>query len=328
MLLDYRDPLFSILLFLALIIATVLITNFVGEIKERSRTKHLKEFMEKFNFLDNYEIKTLFSNNVSLKALFLLGMAFEKEGDYEKSLNVYLAILDKVSKEQKFEILQRISELYFSAGFLHKAREAVLEILRSKPRDIKALKTLLIIDDKLKNFDEIENIIEIFEELELDIKKEKGYLLFQKYQFSNEIDKIRELLDSYPCLKREYISYLKLLNSNELYEIVSERDVYEMLDLFWEIEELPDLNRAFIDIKLAKKEISSDNKEKSNIKSPIFELELLKYVPKELADLEFEYICSNCKNIFPIYQSRCPKCRELFTFKVEPIVVEIRRERV
>ena len=85
MLLDYRDPLFSILLFLALIIVTVLITNFVGEIKERSRTKHLKEFMEKFNFLDNYEIKTLFSNNVSLKEIFLLGKAFEKEGDYEKS---------------------------------------------------------------------------------------------------------------------------------------------------------------------------------------------------------------------------------------------------
>ena len=63
---------------MALIIVTVLITNFVGEIKERSRTKHLKEFMEKFNFLDNYEIKTLFSNNVSLKALFLLGMALRR----------------------------------------------------------------------------------------------------------------------------------------------------------------------------------------------------------------------------------------------------------
>ena len=63
-------------------------------------------------------------------------------------------------------------------------------------------------------------------------------------------------------------------------------------------------------IKSAKKEIQIDKK------APIFELEVLKYTPRELADLEFEYVCQNCKHLFPLYEDRCPNCKELFSFKV------------
>ena len=106
------------------------------------------------------------------------------------------------------------------------------------------------------------------------------------------------------------------INPKEVFDIVNENDVYNMIDIFWNYDNIPLKNSAFIQIKGAKKELVT------TIKSPIFELELLKYAPKELADLEFEYICSNCKNIFPIYEDRCPKCKELFTLKVEPIITK------
>jgi len=314
--LDYRDPLFSVIVFLSLILITILITNLVSNLREKNRVKHLKEFIDKFDFLDNQEIKSIFSQNISINALVLLALAFEKEGNYERSLNIYLTLLDKVNKQEKFEILQNMAEVYIKAGFLQKAKEALLEILRNKPRDIKALKTLIVVDDKLKNFDEIENIIEIFEELDEDVKKEKGNLCFQKAMFENDKQKLRQLVKEYPFLKRNYVSYFIYINPKEVFDNITEDEVYEMIDIFWNYDNLPLKNNGFIQIKGAKKEITT------TIKSPVFELEVLKYTPHNLADLEFEYICSNCKHIFPIYENRCPKCKELFTFKTEINIVK------
>jgi len=309
--LDYRDPLFSIIVFLSLIVITILITNFLGQMKEKNKLKHLKEFIDKFDFLNDKEIKTIFSDNVSTKALLLLAIAFEKEGNYEKSLNIYLLLLENVNSNEKFTILQKMAEVYLKAGFLHKSRESLVEILRSYPRNIESLKLLFIVDDKLKNYDEMDNIIEIFEELEKNCYKEKAYLEFKKALFKNDKNKMKLLYKEYPILKRSYVSYFIYINQKMIFDELDENDVYEMIDIFWNNENLPLKNEAFIHIKGAKKEITT------TLKSPIFELEVLKYTPKNLADLEFEYICNNCKHIFPLYDDRCPHCGELFSMKVE-----------
>jgi lipopolysaccharide biosynthesis regulator YciM len=313
---NYSNPLFSIILFLSIVAIIIIVTNFLGTLKEKNRIKQLKKFIDKFEFLNDKEIKSVLKDKASINTLFLLAMAFEKEGNYEKSLNIYLAILENVNKNEKFDILQKMANVYLKAGFLHKARESLLEILRSKPRNKEALKLLLIVDDKLKNYDEIENIVEIFEELEIDIKKEKCYVLFKKALFEMNKEKLKELYKKHPCLKRSYISYLIYRNPKEVFEIVNENDVYEMLDIFYNYDSLPAKNSALIQIKAAKKELQT------TIKSPIFELEVLKYLPQHLADLEFEYICQNCKHIYPIYEERCPHCKELFSFKVESIITQ------
>ena len=91
-----------------------------------------------FGTRNDKEIKNVLKDQVSINALFLLAMAFEKEGNYEKSLNIYLAILENVTKNEKFDVLQKVAKVYFKAGFLHKARFSLLEILRSKPRNKEA----------------------------------------------------------------------------------------------------------------------------------------------------------------------------------------------
>ena len=313
---EYRDPLFNIIIFLTLIVITILITNFLGSLKQKNKIKHLKEFMEKFNFLDDKEVKSLVSDNVSTNALLLLALGFEKEGNYEKSLNIYLVLLENSSPQEKFTILQNMAEVYFKAGFLHKSREALLEILRAYPRKLEALELLFIVDDKLKNYDEMENIIEILEELEQNVKKEKAYLYFQQARFNQDKNKIKELYKEYPILKRDYVQYFLYENPKEIFDNVNEEDVYEMLDIFWQSDNLPLKNEAFMQIQAAKKELTT------TIISPIFELEVLKHLPKNLADLEFEYICTNCKHIFPLYEERCPHCKELFSFKIETSIVK------
>jgi len=308
---DYRNPLFSVIIFLLIVAMSIIIVEILSKIKQKNKIKRLEEFVETFDFLDNKEIKNIFSENISINGLILLAMGFEKEGNYEKSLNIYLAILNNVKENEKYEILQKISEIYLKAGFLHKSRETLLEILRAKPRDKKALRTLLIVDDKLKNYDEIKNIIEVCEELGGDIYKEKGYITFKKAVFENNINKVKEIYNLYPFIKRGYISFMIYKNQN-IFDELTENDVYEMIDIFWN-KDLPNIN-IFNQIKAAKKEIKIDTP------AAIFELEVLKYTPKNLASLEFEYICKNCKKVFPIYEERCPHCKELFSFKVEPII--------
>jgi len=316
---EYRDPLFNIIIFLTLIVITILITNFLGSLKQKNKIKHLKEFMEKFNFLDDKEVKSLVSDNVSTNALLLLALGFEKEGNYEKSLNIYLVLLENSSPQEKFTILQNMAEVYFKAGFLHKSREALLEILRAYPRKLEALELLFIVDDKLKNYDEMENIIEILEELDINVTKKTAYLEFKKAFFKNDKKKIEELTKNYPILKRNYINYFIYINPNKIFNEITQTEVYEMLDIFWNINNLPPKNQAFIDIKSAKKEITDTST------SPIFELEILKQLPKGIANLEFEYICENCKHLSPFYDDRCPHCKELFSFKLEINLIESKR---
>jgi len=311
---DYRDPLFSIIVFLILIAITIIITNILGFFKEKHRLKSLKEFIDKFEFLNNKEIKSIVKDEISINALLLLAIAFEKEGNYEKSLSIYLAVLDNIDKKEKFEILKKVANLYIKAGFLHKARESLLEVLRAKPRDKEALKLLLVVDDKLKNYDEMEEVIDVFEILEEDITKEKGYVLFKKALFEQNIKRLDELYVKYPFLKRSYITFLIYKNPKKVWEIIDENDVYEMIDIFYNYPNLPSKNKALLQIKAAKKEVEIYEK------APIFEIEVLKYLPKNFAILEFEYICSNCKHIYPIYEERCPNCKELFTLKVESII--------
>jgi uncharacterized protein YbaR (Trm112 family) len=56
--------------------------------------------------------------------------------------------------------------------------------------------------------------------------------------------------------------------------------------------------------------------------SDIFELAVListkKSTLKVDASLNFEFICTSCKNIHPIYESRCPHCHNILTFNTEP----------
>ena len=300
---NYRDPLFSVIIFFLIILIAIVLTLLFGKIKEYLKQKEIEKLMDNFDYFSD-------DLNNPLNALLLLAKAYEKEGNYEKAIEVYLLIQKDYPSNKN---LLNIAKCYFKAGFLQKSREIVEKILKTNPRNKEALKLLILIDEKFNNLKEIIDILEIFDELEVSLPKEKANAMIKLFlqngcnieEFCEGVKDFEDIFKKYPFVKREYLSYLFRVNPKKAYEIV---DVYEYLDLFWYRDDIPK-NDKFCNILAAKKLI------RCNKKAP-FEIEVLKNLNKNIAELEFEYVCENCKKTFPLYSSRCPKCGELFTQKL------------
>jgi len=312
---DYRDPLFSVIMFFVIVLISVLVTIGLGKFREYLREKNLEEFLKDFEYI---KIENLKLDEASIDALFLLAKAYEKEGDFEKSLKIYLWISKNI---KSVEILKHITNLYYKAGFLEKAKKTAYQILSIKPRDVGTLELLILIDEKLNNLHEIINILEIFEELEISLPDEKAYALLKlalkkncNIEFCEDVKSIDDIYKKYPFIEREYLKEMFLTNPKKAYETIKEDKVYEYLDLYWHRDDIPNTEK-FKNILAAK------HLEICNEKAP-FEIEILKQVKKDFADLEFEYICENCKKIFPLYSTRCPNCHKLFKQKLLMNVVE------
>ena len=300
---NYRDPLFSIIIFVVLILISIIFTLVLGRVREKLREKEIEKLIKNFDYIkDDYKNP--------LNALLLLAKAYEKEGDYEKALKIYLNIQKDYPSNQ---LLLNIANLYFKAGFLEKSRKILYKILKTNPRNIDALKLLMLVNEKLGEVKENIEILEIFEELGINLAKEKAYAMIKLLSrndckladFCEGIKTFEDIYTKYPFVKREYIDYLFKTEPRKAYEIL---DIYEHLDLYWHREDIPN-NKKFCNVLAAKK------KAKCNKKAP-FEIEAMKYLPLDLAELEFEYLCKNCKKVFPIYSTRCPACNELFAQKL------------
>jgi len=312
---DFRDPLFSVIMFFVIVLISVLVTIALGKLKEQIREKKLNEFLKDFEYI---KIENLKLDESSIDALYLLAKAYEKEGDFEKSLKIYLWISKNVKST---EILRHIAKLYYKAGFLEKAKNIAHQILSQRPRDIQTLKLLILIDEKLGNMNEIVNILEIFEELEVSLEEEKAYALFKlavkkdcNIDFCGNIKNPDDVYKQYPFILREYLRYLFSYDVQKAYKLIPEDKVYEFLDLYWNRYDIPE-DKKFLNV------LSAKHKAVCTKKAP-FELEVLKNLKSGFADLEFEYVCANCKKVFPLYSTRCPNCYKLFKQKLIFNIVE------
>jgi tetratricopeptide (TPR) repeat protein len=304
---DYRDPLFSVIVFFIIVLISVLLTLGFGKLRSYFKDQEIKKLLEEFDYST---IEDIDINKKNINSLLLLAQAFEITGDYEKALKIYL-IIEK--EENSTEILKKIANLYFKAGFLQKAKNIIYKVLKITPRDIEALKLLIWIDEKFKNYKEIVDILEVFDELGVNLPEEKANALIKLVlnnscnikDFCEGYESFEDIYEKFPFVKREYVEYLFKTDPKKAYEVL---DVYEHIDLYFNRVDIPD-NEKFCNVLAAKK------LKRCNKKAP-FEIEVLKYLPEDIATLEFEYICDKCKKKFPLYSTRCPNCHSLFSQKV------------
>ncbi len=323
----YRDPLFGIIIFFMLIFIISFANYWWSVYKNKNEESNIQKFIDKFQIdgaINEYQI--IFEDkNLTLESIILLAKSYKSIGEYEKSIGIYLYALRKYNKRgQKQQILFLLGKVYLRAGFVERAKEVFIEALKISPRHEESLKYLTITYDILKSYDKALEVLDSLEELGVDIKKEKIYFLALLTN-KKDIDKKKkkEQLYSYCTLKSTQRLYLEFVMKNSTidFEKIGGFDFENLLDIFWRMD------IDMFDIDFAKNQsILSDILSARGLffkeqKSAIFELDIVKNLVKngyKEADISFEYFCTNCKNAYPFYFSRCPNCHHIDSVKILP----------
>ena len=329
--LEYRDPLFGVMILFALIFLISFFTYSYGIYKERLARKEYRKLYKRFELgkLKEEDYVHLYKTyNLPFDSILLLASTFLHKGDYNKAINVYLTLLEHVTdRVKKEELLEQLGMTYFKGGFLQRSKEIFLRILKFSPRNKKALNYLLITYEKLKDFKKAKDVVSSLEELNVDKTKDKIYLdsliiindPILSYEKKSNL--LFELYKENKSIERIFVSFLLQFNKQFFWENIEKFECEKIIDLMWY------LNFEDIDFdKVVKNEFLVDlfnAKGYLNTKehSGDFDLDILILVNRHdhdiNASLDFEFICTSCKHSHPVFDTRCPHCHTILSFDVK-----------
>jgi pentatricopeptide repeat protein len=323
---EFRDPLFSIIIFFVIIFMITFFSYWWTRYKRREDSKYLDNFLKQFRTLPSKdELKVLISSGeLSEKSWLLLAHSYSKNGDYEKCIEIYNEILSMGSSENKRETMFLLGKTYFKAGFLERSRQVFLSILKTNPRTPQALKYLLLVYEYMKEYQSALDVLEPLDELGVDIELDSIHLKMMELLNSTELtqdEKSLELLEMYKETHQlAYIvfEYLFRVNPKLAWENFDSSKSELLSDILWGVE-AKNLNLDIISKNGYLRELYSARGDINLAQSSsIFEFDvLIKLKGKANASLSFEYMCNSCKQVFPFVFNRCSSCHSVDTSRVE-----------
>lgn len=339
--LEYRDPLFGVIVFFTLIFIISFTTYSFSVYKERRARRDYRKLLRRFEIgkLKEEDYVHLYKTyNLPFDSIILLASTFVHKGNYNKAISVYLTLLEHVTdRVKKEELLELLGTTYFKGGFMQRSKEIFLRILKFSPRNTKALKFLLIINEKLKDYSLASEIVDCLEELNLDIKKDKLYIKTLSIindpieSFEKKSEKLYKILQENPIMQRPIAQFFVQYNKEFFWQHSQEFDFTKLVDLMWYLN--------FDDIDFDKVVQDKFLNELYNAKGYIntlnhsddFVFDILialnKHEHKIPASIDFEFICNSCKHLHPIYDSRCPHCHSILSFDIKHNLVKDLIER-
>lgn len=329
--LDYRDPLFGIIVFFTLIFFISFLTYSFGIYKEKRARKDYRKLLKRFEIgkLKEEDYVHLYKTyNLPFDSIILLASTFVHKGDYNKAISVYLTLLEHVTDRiKKEELLELLGSTYFKGGFMQRSREIFLRILKFSPRNAKALKHLLIINEKLKEYKNANEIIDSLAELEIDTKKDRVFIEtlividdpIESYEKKSQ--KLYELFKENPLIQRLVAKFYLQYNKDFFWDHVNEFDSKKFVDLMWYLN-FDDINFDKISENKFLNELYNAKGYLRTLKhSDDFVFDILialnEHEHKIPATIDFEFICSSCKHLHPIFDNRCPHCHNILTFNIK-----------
>ena len=329
---DYRDPLFGMIIIVAIVFIISFLTYSFGLFKERKSRQEYRKLLKRFeieNLKEDDFVHLYTTYNLPFDSIVLLASAFLHKGNYTKAISVYLALLEVVDeKVKKEELLELLGNAYFKGGFIERAKEIYLKIVKFSPRNKEILNLLLIIYDKLKEYEKANEVLVVLDELKFNIKLKKVYLdtlmvindpimLFEKKSLM-----LVEIFTENTSVEKLVVQFLLKYNKQLFWENCDKFNLVNCIDLLWFL----DFNDINFDIVNEHKILQELYTAKGYIMtadtSDVFELAVLISTKKSTSpidvNLNFEFLCTKCKRTHPIYESRCPHCQNILTFLVEP----------
>ncbi len=323
---EFRDPLFSIIVFFSIVFAITFISYWWGRYRRKEDSKDIDKFVEQFRTLPSKnELKVLISSGaLSQKSWLLLANAYYKNGDYEKAIEIYNEILQGSKEADTKKTMFLLGKTYFRAGFLERSKQIFLEILKKYPRTPEALHYLLLVYEQMKDYKSALDVLEPLDELGEDISLDREYL--QALSILND----NKLSDA---IKSEKLLAIYRENHNLIYMIfeylfrVDQKLAWDNLDhsksevlvqVLWNLNP-KELNLDIISQSGYLRELYSARGDLNLAKSSsTFELDLLiKLDKKANATLSFEYVCSSCKGTYPFAFNRCSACHAIDSATIE-----------
>ncbi|MFT7879294.1 MAG: hypothetical protein ABXS91_02780 [Sulfurimonas sp.] len=325
----YNDPLFSILLIIVIALIISLVTYTWGLYKQQKEQGNLLKFLEKFDTAECLLDTTSMPFDAHmLKPMALLAQAFDNDGEYHKAISIYLYLIKNIQEEgSKLELMEKLGKTYFHAGFLERAEKIFEEILRKKPRNVQALYMLEVVFEKMQNYTKASEILEPLELLGEETQTLHTFLNFsqliadKRLPKEEKVEQLLALLKNEPKLYREIVSVLFHLDTRAAWQAIDRSRIKELIDILWFLPQ----SQLSLDIIAQNRQLKTLYYAKGYIQEPatesgIFTLDMLATAKQngfKEGDLHFTYLCSKCKQSFPISFKRCPNCMALHTVEVE-----------
>lgn len=324
--LEFRDPLFGIIIFFIIIFVIAFFSYWYARYKTKEDYRHLDKFLRQFRTLPSQnELKVLIAKgDLSEKSWLLLADAYFKSGDYEKCIEIYSEMLSVGDKNNYKETMFLLGRTYFKAGFLERAKQVFLEILKNNPRTPQALKYLLLVYEYTREYTLALDVLEPLEELNNDISSDKTYLnclsvLYNnKYSQEQKCERLLKIYHESYQLVYLIFEYLFRVNPELAWKNFDSSKSELLVDILWHVD-TKDLDLDIISNNGYLRELYTARGDVTfAVKSSIFEFNVLIHLKQKAnATLSFEYICDNCKQVFPFAFHRCSHCHSIDTSIVE-----------
>lgn len=334
--LEYRDPLFGIMVLFALIFFISFFTYSFSLYKERRARRDYRKLLRRFEIgkLKEEDYVHLYKTyNLPFDSIILLASTFVHKGNYNKAISVYLTLLEHVTdRVKKEELLELLGTTYFRGGFMQRSRDIFLRILKFSPRNTKALKHLLIINEKLKEYKDAGEIINCLDEIGVETKRDKLFINtlsiindpIESYEKKSE--KLYKIFEKDILTQRLIAQFFLQFNKELFWKHASEYDFKKLVDIMWylnfddiDFDEVAK-NKFLTELYNAKGYLKNLNH------SEDFTFDILialnNHDHKIPATVNFEFICDSCKYIHPIFDTRCPNCHKILTFNVKHHLVK------
>jgi len=328
---EFRDPLFGVIIFFALIFMITISSYWWTKYKSKEKTKSLDKFLKDFKTVPTTkELKLLISKGeMSEKSWILLARLYSKNGDFEKSIEIYRELIEVTDKSNVQEIMYLLGRIYFKAGFLERSKKVFLEILKNNPRSPRVLYDLVLVYEYMKDYDSALEVLEPLDELKNDVLLDSLYLRAMKILNDNDLSnelKAYELLELYKIsgnLTYMIFEFLFRVNPKLAWDNLDNSKSELLTDIFWHIDK-KDLDFYIISNNGYLRELYSARGDIKDLsRSSIFEFDMLINLDKKVnATLSFEYICDNCKNTFPFAFNRCGNCHAIDTSTIDITLVK------
>lgn len=328
---EYRDPLFGIIVFFVLIFVITFFSYWWGRYRSKEDNRHLDTFIENFRSLPSEdELKILISSGeISQKSWLLLASSYSKNGDFEKSIEIYHELLKLKNISNSRDTMFLLGKTYFKAGFLERSKQIFLEILKYNPRTPQALHYLLLVYEYLRDYKSAMDVLEPLDELNKDIVYDSLYLkslaLLHNPTVSDD-EKTQQLLEMYRTnhlLTYFVFEYLFRVDPKLAWENIDISKSEILTEILWRLDK-KDLDFDIITKNSYLRELYSARGDVDLSKSStVFEFDVLINLKSNTnVTLNFEYLCENCKQVFPFVFNRCSSCHTIDSAVVEMSLIK------